>query len=182
MNHRSWSRFGHLASWSLMCGVAVSGWSQQNIVAARTDCAASFTLINPLSNVPTRYRAVRAIDDRGTRQHWLLLKDQSHPACPALLVQAPRYRSCAGLGQTEIDSRSHSVPEFSLPVIHVGDPIVVSEHTPTLDAELEATALEAAIAGEPLGVRLKIGGQTLRAIADAPGRATRIAKASERPR
>jgi hypothetical protein len=177
MNHRKWSRSVRLAGMSLTCLMAICGWSRQNPYAAHAQSACS-TLIDPLLSVPTRYRAVRAIEDRGTHQQWLLVKDLSHPSAPALLVQAPGYRS--RLQPTEFDScSSRSVPRFSLPVIHVGDPIIVSEHTAISDAQLGATALEAAAAGEPLNVRLKIGGQILHAIANAPGRATRIVEASE---
>lgn len=181
MNHRRWPHSVVLVGMSLACMMALCGWSQPNTDTAPKQPAACSTLINPLSSVPTRYRAVRAIEDRGTRQQWLLLKDLSHPTTPGLLVRALRYRS--RLQPTEFDScSSGSVKRFFLPVIHVGDPIIVSEHTPVSDGQLEATALEAAAEGEPLKVRLKIGGQILRAIASAPGRATRIAEASERLR
>ena len=68
----------------------------------------------------------------------------------------------------------------TLPVIHAGDQIILSEHTINSDAELEATALDTAAAGDSLRVLIKFGGHTVRAIAATPGHATRGLEASER--
>jgi flagella basal body P-ring formation protein FlgA len=63
-------------------------------------------------------------------------------------------------------------------VIHPGDRVVVEEHTATVEARLEAIALEAAAIGSPVNARLKIGGKVVRAVAIAPGRAA-LAHAEE---
>jgi hypothetical protein len=49
--------------------------------------------------------------------------------------------------------------------------VVVEEHGAVVEAYLEATALEPALKGLPLNLRLTIGGKVIRAVAIAPGRA-----------
>ena len=48
---------------------------------------------------------------------------------------------------------------------------MVEEHTPVVDARLEAVALNPAMAGSVFNVRLSVGGRTMRAVALGPGRA-----------
>jgi hypothetical protein len=180
MDHSKGLRTIHLASMALAVVSTFCAWGQQNSATARVQHAECLKFIRPLSNVAARYRAVRAIEDRGTHQHWLVLEDLSRPTAPALFVQAPGDLSCVPPRPTEAGSRlTLPVPEFSLPAIRAGDPIVLFEHTPISDAELEATALKAAAVGQPLTVRLKFGGHIVHAIANAPGRATVSAEASE---
>lgn len=124
------------------------------------------------SRIATSYRAIRSFEDPGTHQHWLLLRNLSRPAAPAVLVERSLDSSCAGSSLEKSDQRSLSGQRYSLPVIQAGDYIVVSEHTRITDAELEATALNPAAIGESLSVRLKFGGRAVNAIATAPGRAT----------
>ena len=56
------------------------------------------------------------------------------------------------------------------PVIHAGESVQVEEHSPVLDASLQAVALSSAASGGVLRVRLRIGGRVLRARAIAAGR------------
>jgi hypothetical protein len=58
-----------------------------------------------------------------------------------------------------------------LPVIRAGDRLVVEEHTPVVDALLEARALNPAAQGSALEARLSIGGRVVRVVALGPGRA-----------
>jgi flagella basal body P-ring formation protein FlgA len=59
----------------------------------------------------------------------------------------------------------------ALVAVHVGDRVVVEEHTRVAEAHLEAVALEPAVAGASFQARLKIGGRVMRVMAIAPGRA-----------
>jgi hypothetical protein len=117
-------------------------------------------------------RVIRAIEDPATRQHWLLVRDLRRPGAPALLVKMPANFSTSG------DRRSK--PQTAdLPVIRQGDRLVVSEKTAVSEGRFDATALTAAAAGEPLTVRLKLGGAILHALATAPGRAMLVTGRSE---
>jgi flagella basal body P-ring formation protein FlgA len=66
-------------------------------------------------------------------------------------------------------------------VIHSGDLLLLEQHTAVLDAKLEATALEPAILGEVLKVRLKVTGKVVLAVATGTGRAN-LAPADEAKR
>jgi hypothetical protein len=127
------------------------------------------------------YRALREVADLGTHQHWLLIQDLTRATGPALFMKQPQHSACAFLTLGKMNFGSALGARVrSIPVIHAGDRIILCEHTILSDAELEATALEAAAVGESLRVRIKFGGLTVRAIAAAPGRATLVPEASER--
>jgi hypothetical protein len=68
-----------------------------------------------------------------------------------------------------------------IPVIRVGDRLIVEEHTAVVDAVLEARALNPAAVGAPLDVRLTIGGNVVRVVALGSGRAALVAEAGMRP-
>jgi hypothetical protein len=125
------------------------------------------------SNIATSYSAIGTIEDFGTHRHWILLRNLSHPASPAMLVQKAPALSCER--PSAEGSRLRSAPDArrsSFPVIRAGDHLIVSEHTRIVDADMEATALKPAAIGESLTVRLKFGSRTLSVIATAPGRAS----------
>jgi len=107
---------------------------------------------------------VRRIDDPGAHGTWLLVRDPEHPAGPG------RFLWVARAGRPS-DASAVLPVQAVKPVILAGDRLVVEEQTPVVDARLAATALNPAVAGEPLRVRLEIGGRIMRAIAIAPGRA-----------
>jgi flagella basal body P-ring formation protein FlgA len=56
------------------------------------------------------------------------------------------------------------------PMIRGGDPVVVEETTPVMEARFEGIALQPAVEGATLDVRLKISGAVVQAVALAPGR------------
>jgi flagella basal body P-ring formation protein FlgA len=58
---------------------------------------------------------------------------------------------------------------------------MVEEHTPVVDAVLEAQALNPAAEGESFDVRLTIGGKVIRAVALGPGRAKFEAQSGGQP-
>ena len=120
---------------------------------------------------------VREIDDPVNGRRWLLFRDANHPGGPGLLVLAGGAsggdRNRAGSGDFSVENR------LRMPVIHPGDRVVAEEDSRFVEARLEAFALGPAAAGEPVRVRLRLGGQVLSARAIAPGR-VRIPPAGER--
>lgn len=140
---------------------------------AQTAAAASSPRTLIASTVPASLTAegeiVREIDDPHNGDRWLLERDPSHPGGPGLL------RLVSTLSRGSIDTRqgTQAVPgvQTPAPVIHLGDRVIVEEHTPVVEARLEAVALSPAQVGSPLRVRLSVGGRTMRAVALGPGRA-----------
>jgi hypothetical protein len=56
-------------------------------------------------------------------------------------------------------------------VIRTGDALIVEEHSPIIDARLQAVALGSAAPGDEFQARLTIGGKVVRVVAIAAGRA-----------
>ena len=118
----------------------------------------------------------REIADPHSGALWVLWRDPAHPGGPGRLAPALPE---AGTGALENRTdRSDLKPATRAPCIHVGDKIVVEEHTAAADVSLEAMAMEPAEMGSPFQARLKIGGKVVGAVALARGRA-RLASASE---
>ncbi|WP_348261388.1 hypothetical protein P8935_16480 [Telmatobacter sp. DSM 110680] len=131
------------------------------------------------SDSRSRYHALRELEDPGTHQRWLLVRDMDRATGPALFVRESRHSECAFFAAKEMNVTPLRGQLSSLPVIHAGDQIILSEHGINSDAELEATALDTGAAGDSLRVRIKFGGRTVRAIAATRGHATRGVEASE---
>lgn len=111
---------------------------------------------------------LREIEDPSTGDLWLLLRDQSRSGGPGRLVlarQRANIQGTAGHGPARLVSVSER------PVIHSGDAVIVEEHTPSVDARLEAIALGPAAKGAHFRARLKIGGRVVRVVATSPGHA-----------
>jgi hypothetical protein len=106
---------------------------------------------------------LREIDDPNNGDRWLLVRDASHPAGPGLLLLVSSTRAVT----------THSTPtaETPAPIIRIGDRVIVEENTALVNARLEGVAMAPASAGLAFSVRLSIGGQVMRAVAIAPGRA-----------
>lgn len=102
---------------------------------------------------------LREIRDPHTGICWRLLSDLAAPAGPAQLAASGAGDSCPPV---------QAAQRFA---IQQGDRVVLEEHTPTVDARLEAVAMGSARVGSPVDLRLKIGGKVVRAVAIAPGRA-----------
>lgn len=118
---------------------------------------------------------VREIDDAGSGVRWLLVQDPAHVGGPGRLVPVPFDPNGNGPQQR---SAAFARPA---PVIHAGDAVQVEEHSAVVDASLEAVALENAIQGGPLKVRLKVGGRIMAAVALGPARALLAQAAGGRP-
>jgi hypothetical protein len=107
---------------------------------------------------------LREIDDPRNGDRWLLVRDDSHPGGPGLLMLVSGVRP-----QTR-QSGPEPIPQP--PIIRTGDHVIVEENTAVAEARLEAVAMGPAATGSPLNLRLVIGGSVVRAIAVGPGRAT----------
>ena len=144
---------------------------------------------------------LREIDDPSSGQRWLLMRDDSHPGGPGLLLRAGGGQPAASPAQpalasnaappAQADPRAQAAPQTQAtaqarnlsqaqtlppaqtdpPVIRSGDRLVIEEDTPTVAARLEAVALTAAWPGSSFNARLAIGGRVVAAVALGPGRA-----------
>lgn len=126
-------------------------------------------LVFSSEQAPAPGEIVREIDDPHTGARWLLVRDSTHPGGPGRLMLVRGLREGVRSGEPGI--------EPFLPVIHAGDRLIVEEHTAVVEARLEAVALGPAVVGSPLDARLKIGGNVVRIVALAPGRAAFLAEA-----
>ena len=111
-------------------------------------------------------RVMRVIDDATTGDRWLLELDAGKPGGPGRMV---RIKNTAPQPGSELASTNAMA--LDRPVIRAGDGVIVEEHSPVVDARLEATALGPAAGGTEFKARLKIGGKIVCAWALAPGRA-----------
>lgn len=105
---------------------------------------------------------LREIDDPNSGARWLLYASRNGGPGQLVLVTAP---------VSEHSAQGSIAPLLPPPVIRAGDRIVLEEHTAVVDARLEAVALNPAVPGGALRVRLAIGGRVVSAIAVMPGRA-----------
>jgi len=128
---------------------------------------------------PAQEEIVREIDDPYTGDRWLLMRNGQFPGGPGRLVMATAHRNAAG-GASGGVTRQPDEARL-IPVIRVGDRLIVEEHTAVVDAVLEARALNPAAVGAPLDVRLTIGGNVVRVVALGSGRAALVAEAGMRP-
>lgn len=166
--------------WAALLALTVCSAQGQTLPAAEHGPRLLISSSGPTTSaVPGQL--VREIDDPYSGARWLLLRDESHPGGPGLLVLA------GGMGK-ELPGRSRSRDAQDqqetalLPfVIHAGDRLIVEESSLVVEARLEAVALGPAAAGSPLLARLKIGGKVVHALALAPGRAALQAETGVRP-
>jgi hypothetical protein len=142
---------------------------RQSIRAEVASGATPFTAPGPAHSLDrSHFKVIRIIRDFGTNDCWALERELNRPAVPASL----RPVSCDSLLSIPQFDRLSAVPgRSSIPAIHVGDKLLLTEHTSVADAQLEAIALSAGDVGDAISVRLKIGGSRLRAIATGKGRA-----------
>lgn len=108
-------------------------------------------------------RAVRAIADPAFGTRWLLSADPTHPGGPGRLVPEQSSREEQQVG---------SAIEAPVPqVIRAGDRLLVIESGERVAAMFEAVALEPARQGAVFTARFAAGGDQVRVVALAPGRA-----------
>jgi len=132
---------------------------------------------------------VREFTDPHTRAHWLLLREAGHGGGPGRLVavmEAPAEGARSkGLPNLPEGVRSASGTASNgarlVPVIHSGDRVIVEQHTPLIDARLEAVAMAPAAHLARFPVRLKPSGKVVQAVALGPGLAGLVQEAEARP-
>jgi hypothetical protein len=123
------------------------------------------------------------IDDPATGCRWILLGNAAHPEGPGrvLLVGGPVAGREAVVMRIAHPAKESARDEPIQPLIHLGDIIVVEEHTPVVDARLAAVALSGAAPGEEFRARLKIGGNIVRARAIDAARAALVTQTEAQP-
>jgi hypothetical protein len=133
-------------------------------------------------------RVMREIIDGATGDRWLLVRDAAHSGGPGRMVRVARgdedsrRESKNEPAQPGTQSAAHAAPgPVTAPAIRAGDAVMVEEHSPVVDARLEATALGSAEAGAELEARLKMGGKTVRVKALGPGRAELVPEPKAHP-
>jgi hypothetical protein len=144
---------------------------------------------------------LREIDDPSTGARWVLLRNAAHPEGPGRLVLLASASQNSGAGQNAGLGRSPGAGQNSATgqglgatgqltdadvaaaklVIRSGDKLIVEEHTPVVDAQLEAVALGPAARGGQFRVRLTIGGGIVVATAIDAGRAELPPASEARP-
>jgi len=134
-------------------------------------------------DAPPPGQILRVLDDPHTGNRWLLFTDPTHPGGPGRLVRIPGSPGASILASTPAttSSAAENLDQTLRPIIRAGDQILVEEHTPVVEARLEAVALGPATKGAFLAARLQIGGHVVRVLAVAPGRAELAAEGEEQP-
>lgn len=151
------------APWAWGQTAAASAASPQVVFSSPAPASASSPGADALGEI------VREIDDPHSGDRWLLVRDASHPGGPGLLllVSAARRTPADSRPGTQVGPGAAS----PAPAIRLGDRVIVEQHTPVIDARLEARALSPARVGSAFNVRLTAGGRVMRAVALGPGRA-----------
>jgi len=115
-----------------------------------------------------QYQTMRIIDDPGTGTKWVVERDVRHPSGPEeMVLVSDGGRSVASRDEHQGNQNSQKLRR---PIIHSGDLVIAIEKGNVLDASFEGVAVSSAGSGEPVIVRLKIGGHTFEGIAIEPGR------------
>jgi hypothetical protein len=115
---------------------------------------------------------LREIEDPNLGDRWELYRELNHPGGPGRWIRASIGKFRAGAqGLAEV---ARADPP-TIPVIRMGDRVVVEEDTARVEERLEAVALGSAVTGSVVQVRLKIGGQVMHAMVVAAGRARFVA-------
>ena len=119
---------------------------------------------------------IRVIDDGATGDRWLLVRDASKPGGPGRMVRMVNTAPKPGS-----EPASANAQAIDRPVIHAGDGVIVEEHSPVVDARLQATALGPAAVGTEFKARLEIGGKVVRVVALGPRRAELVPELKAQP-
>ncbi len=168
MGRRTTIRFGVLAGWALLGALALARASAAQVLPAGTGSGpGSGPGQVSAQSACTGCAVVREIDDPNTGQHWILMRDPSHPGGPGVLVAEESVRDRVRLEDAVI--RLH-------PVIRAGDQLTVEQSTAKINLKLEGVALSPAAAGAALRVRLSVSGSAVQAVALGPGRAALVAE------
>jgi hypothetical protein len=156
-----------LAAGSIVAGLFAGAQSPSAKLPVAANPETGRLLDGARSAVPERI--VRQFEDTSTGHRWLLIGDALNPSGPGHMVQvASDHADSASRTVSTREARESSRPAL---IIHAGDKLILEEHSPAVDARLEAVALGSAGTGGALDVRLRIGGRSVHATCVAPGRA-----------
>lgn len=111
-------------------------------------------------------RVVGYLDDSLLPRRWAILKDDTHPEAPRTLV--PAGSSSAAVKQPGGIKASNAGTRQN--VVHAGDQLTLLDDSATLHLQLAAVAIENAMQGEQLRVRLVQGGAILSGVVLSPHR------------
>jgi hypothetical protein len=157
-------RLGMAAGWGAVAmGVA---WAASCAQAQMPSAAGGPTAVQDSGANLGQGEILREIDDPNNGNRWLLMRNKQSPGGPGRLVLVAARHKVAGVAQAQGAGESGNVP-----VIHLGDRLIIEEHTAVVDAVLEARALAPAMAGAAFDARLTLGGGVIRVVAVGPGRA-----------
>jgi hypothetical protein len=119
--------------------------------------------------------AVRSMQDRGTGRHWLLVRQGQRRGGPGELI--------SWAGQPPADGAATTASAAPLPqlIIRGGDRVLLTDCGVAGDAVFEAVALEPASLGRTFHVRITLFGNSVLAVALAPGHAVLAPGLGARP-
>lgn len=127
-------------------------------------------------------QVVREIDDLHTGDRWLLMRDAGSGGGPGRMVLAGKA-SQETTGGSKNRTQERPLPKtvsakrmMNPSVIHIGDPVIVEENSPNMQARFEGLALGNASLGAFLNVRLAIGNKVVRVRAIDRGKAALAAR------
>ena len=110
-------------------------------------------------------RVVGYLDDSLLPKRWAILRDDAHPEAPRTLVPAG---SSSAVVQKVRRTKTPSAGQQN--VVHAGDRLTLLDDSTTLHLQLAAVAIENAMQGETLRVRLVQGGAILSGVVVSPHR------------
>ena len=175
MNRRNRANVGWLV-------VGFAGWLTAGLAGnAQSGTDASRSLVEEQTIVSAGNfsgEVLREIDDPATGDLWLLVRDPSLPAGPGrlLLVRHGDRLKAGASGKILTPARV-----VAQPIVRAGGQVLVEEHTPVVEARLEAVAMEPAVQGASFRARLTIGGAVVRVTAVSPGHAVLGAMSEAEP-
>ena len=159
-------------------------WAKAALPTLLTVLSATAAQAQSVAAQQMQTQTMRVIRDPHTAMQWLLETDPARPGGPGRLVlldkQKSSQRESVDIVKGIVEEIAKSGQKLSSAVIRSGDRLIVEENSDIVEARLEAVALNSAIEGAELRVRLAIGGKILQAIAIGPGRAVIGANAGRR--
>jgi hypothetical protein len=111
-------------------------------------------------------RVVGYLDDSLLPKRWAIVRDDEHPEAPRTLV--PVASPLAAVKHPGAMKPATAHPQQN--VVHAGDRLTLLDDSATLHLQLAAVAIENAVEGEQLRVRLVQGGAILSAVVLSPHR------------
>jgi hypothetical protein len=162
--------------WAVFAAVLLAGSLPASSQSATADPRAVRVEPTQAGGILPAGPVARQIDDPSTGTRWLLAHDPAHPEGPGRFVLSANSSLGSGSAASGSvgDAKGLASVDAQRFVIHVGDALLVEEHTAVVDAQLEAVALGSAVRGAEFKARLRIGGKVVRVLASGPGRSALV--------